>query len=287
MDNFSKMTDMFVCPKCKAKLDLKLNYCCKCKFEYQYKDEKFIYNYDELLFNRFKKKYLLNKVLNNNGYISYHFLQDSSLSLSSREDVKRFKSYLMRQINFENNSKILDIGCGLLEIPGYLDFQCENIELYGIEPLAESKFSGQLITGCSEYIPLKSSSIDYIVFATSLDHVCSIDATLQEVYRVLKPNGKVILWMSDQSKTFLEKIKNSLRIFIDSIKKGYRTNQYYVYPNYTVLEVPKGAVDPFHSFFESPEVIKSFFNKSKFSFDNIDYYSKNEVFLTFFKSDIK
>lgn len=275
---------MFVCPNCKNEIDLEFTCCDQCKFEFKYTNKRFIYNYDKLLFNNYKEKYLLNKVLNNNGYISYKFLQDGSLSLPERDDVKRFKNYLLKQITLKQYCNILDVGCGLLEVPGYLDFKSNNIEFYGLEPLEESKFFGNLITGCSEYIPLKDNSIDYIIFATSLDHVCSIDETLKEVYRVLKNNGKVIIWMSDQSKTLLERIKNKIRILRENIKKGYRTDLYYVYPNFTVLQVPNGAVDPFHSFFESPQVIKKMFINNDFEFDNIDYHSKNQVFLTFTKN---
>jgi SAM-dependent methyltransferase len=275
---------MFVCANCKNKIDLTLTCCNYCKFEFKYINKKFIYCHDKLLFYNFKDKYLLNKVLNNNGYISYKFLQDGSLSLSDRDDVKRFKNYLLKQITLRKECKILDVGCGLLEVPGYLNFKSTNIEFYGLEPLAESKFFGNLIIGCSEYIPLKDNSIDFILFATSLDHVCSINATLKEVYRVLKSNGKVIIWMGDQSKTFLDKMKNKIRIFRDNIKKGYRTDLYYVYPNLTVLQVPRGGVDPFHSFFESPQVIKKMFIENNFEFNNMDYHSKNQVFLTFTKS---
>jgi len=275
---------MFVCPNCKTVVNLEFSSCSKCTYEYIYTKNNFSYDYDTLLFKQYKKKYLLNKVLNNNGYISYKFLQEGSLSLSNREDVQNFKKYLLQQISLVKEANLLDIGCGLLEVPGYLDFQADKLEHYGLEPLDESKFFGHLITGCSEFIPLEDNSMDYIIFATSLDHVCSIDATLQEVARVLKKDGKVILWMSDQSKTIIEKIKSKLRTVRDTFKKGYRTDLYYVYPNMTVLQVPKGAVDPFHSFFESPKIIKKMFSTYKFELDNMQYKSKNQVFLTFVKS---
>lgn len=278
---------MFVCPQCKRNIVLNAKHCANCNLEYDYSQGKFIYNYDKLLFESHKDNFLLNKVLNNNGYISYKFLADASLSLSTRKDVIDFKNYIYEQITIHKkiNKKInfLDVGCGLLELPGYLDFDLENVELFGIEPIHESKFKGNLIIGCSEYIPLEANSMDYIIFATSLDHVCSLVSTIHETHRVLKSDGKVIIWMSDQSKSLFEYIKDKLRILKNYFTKGYRTDLYYVYPNYTVLGVPHGAVDPFHSFFESPNTIKKLFTKNGFKFDNMNYITKNQVFLTFSK----
>lgn len=62
----------------------------------------------------------MNKVLNNNGYLSYHFLKETSVSLPGRPQVLNFKKYILSQIS---HGKILDVGCGMLEIPGYLDFE--------------------------------------------------------------------------------------------------------------------------------------------------------------------
>lgn len=194
---------MYVCPVCKTSLEnLSKQECRSCKLPYEYQNNRFSYNFDELLFHNFKKQFLLNKVLNNNGYLSYQFLQEGSLSLPEREDVQRFKQYILDHSAIEGSEalSILDVGCGLLEVPGYLDFKNRaQHTFFGIEPIKESCFFGNLITGCSEYMPLASNSIDVVIYATSLDHVCSLDQSISETFRVLKNNGKVILWVSDQS----------------------------------------------------------------------------------------
>lgn len=64
---------------------------------------------------------------------------------------------------------------------------------------------------------------------------------------------------------------------------GYRTDRYYVYPDYTVFEIPRGGVDPFHSHFESPKKIENAFIKQGLVFEDQKYHDKNEVFLTFCK----
>jgi len=278
---------MYVCPVCKTSLvDLSLQECPSCRLPYKYQNSRFTYNFDELLFKNFKQQFILNKVLNNNGYLSYNFLQEGSLSLPDRDDVQRFKQYIKDHSPLQGSEalSILDVGCGLLEIPGYLDFENRTRHtFFGIEPIKESRFFGNLITGCSEFMPLASDSIDIVIYATSLDHVCSLEQTLRETFRVLKNKGKVILWISDQSSSLWDKIYKKYMTLRRNYSAGYRTELYYVYPNYTVLEVPRGGVDPFHSHFESPEKIEKAFKKQGLDFEDQKYREKNEVFMTFYK----
>ncbi len=87
--------------------------CCE---EYEIGKDYLKTFFDKKLFNIFRRDYLLNKVLNNNGYISYQFLKESSISLPDRKDVKRFRSFVQKN---HYGSVILDIGCGTMNIPGY------------------------------------------------------------------------------------------------------------------------------------------------------------------------
>lgn len=272
---------IYVCPKCKNDIKLDETLCGNCGQEYFYKEKNFFYNFDNLLFSRYKSKYLLNKSLNNNGFLSYEFLKEGSLSLSTRSDVKNFKEFIRTSIGEINSEvKLLDIGCGTLEFPGYLEFEdVNNVNFYGIEPIKNSQFRENLITGCSEFIPLKNNSINVVIFATSLDHVCSIEDTISEVNRVLTDNGQVIIWMSDRSMSFVTKLKSKLRIIYDYLKLGYRTDIYKIYDNGIILEIPRGGIDPFHSFFESPKLIEKKFNSQGFKIDNIKYNNRDEVFL--------
>lgn len=274
---------MYVCPKCKNTIELQKQICNNCGLEFKYKNNHFIYNYDRLLFDKYKNRFLRNKALNNNGLISYMLLEEESLSLENREDVRKFKNFIETQLKNDKKYRILDVGCGLMELPGYLNFEeIKNVELLGLEPIESSKFKGELITGCSEFIPLEDDSIDIVIFATSIDHVCSIKDSINEVKRVLRKDGKVFIWMSDNEKNLLSKLKSFVKIVINYIKNGYRTDRYKVFDDYkVVLEVPKGGVDPFHSFFESPKIIEEKFKKSGFKMTEQIINNKDEVFLTF------
>jgi len=270
--------------------------CSHCGFTYIYANNYLKYDGDGLLLKHFRKRYLLNKVLNNNGLLSYIFIKEGSLSLSVREDVSNFKRYISSYIS---HGKILDVGCGILELPGYLNFEeKEGFEFYGIDPIDNKSFRGIRITGCAEFMPFFDNSLDAVIFATSLDHVCSIERTVHETHRVLSEGGKVFVWMSDRSTSFFERLKNMEDLLLNRLRLRFgfkvdkfipgpdcnvRVNDFVIYPNYTVFYVPNGAKDPFHIHLESPKIIIKLFKKTKFTFVDIQSNKKNEIFLCFEK----
>ncbi|MDP2654488.1 MAG: methyltransferase domain-containing protein [Candidatus Omnitrophota bacterium] len=285
------MTNIFQCVSCRSPINVSLDRpseisCNNCQFKYIVDRNYLQYGYDQLLLEEFKEKYLLNKALNNNGYLSYIFLKEGSLSLPGRDDVALFRDYILSKIK---GGRVLDAGCGVLELPGYLQFPPESqFELFGIDPIENRSFRGTRITGCTEFLPFTDESLDAVVFATSLDHVCSLQKTILETKRILVRNGKILIWMGDRSKSFLRNLKTSILQFLcpPSFKKTnvpYRVNKFYVYPNYTVFYIPDGAIDPFHAFNENPKEIIKLFKKEGFVCDDYSYHNQDLVFLTFAK----
>ena len=191
--------------------------CPSCQLEYRYGKNYLKYGFDELLFKQFKKNYLLYKVLSNNAYLAYQFVREGSLSCSGRHDVLNFRNYILSHVK---RGKILDVGCGILDVPGYLDFsQKEEFEFYGIDPIDDRSFRGVRIIGCAEFMPFPDNSFDAVVFATSLDHVCSLEQTVHEVHRVLSRKGKLLLWMSDSSVSWTDKVKDVLLRTLQRLRK--------------------------------------------------------------------
>ena len=257
--------------------------CKKCTYNYEYATNYLRYDFDNLLFKNFKKIYPLYKVLNNNGYLSYQFLPEASLSLIGRKDVDNFKNYIEFHIS---SGMILDVGCGVLELPAYLDFEDKSkYKLFGIDPIDDRSFSGMRITGCGEFMPFEDNQFDAVIFATSLDHVCSLKKTINESNRILSKNGKVLIWMSDRSEPLLSRIKNWFWIKIGSFREGYRKDKFAIYPNWTVFYIPNGAIDPYHYFREKPTYITRLMKKNGFRHEDTIYNNKNEVFLCFRKTN--
>lgn len=271
-----------ICARCHAALIESHDRCAGCGLRHVSEPGYFRYEFDELLFDRFRREYLLNKVLNNNGTLSYELLKEGSISLPERADVQRFRDFLLERAR---PGTLLDVGCGILETPGYLAFPPgAPFALVGLDPLDDRHFRGLRIVGCSEFMPFPNESVDTIVFATSLDHVCSLETTLSEAARVVRPAGKVIIWMGDQSQSLRQRLYSWIKTQLRSLKVGYRTDRYAVFPNGVVLFIPPGAVDPFHSHHENPRQIVRLMAARGFALEAQTARTKDEVFLAFAKA---
>jgi SAM-dependent methyltransferase len=270
------------CPRCKTPLPAASAgecACPQCGLGIRISDASLACDFLALLRAAFPRRYRLYKALCNNGAISYQELAAGSLSLPERKDVAEFGAFLGRHAG--GADRVLDIGCGPLPVPGYLqELHAAGARLLGLD-VYPTEFRGFRITGCAEFLPLPDGGVDVVVFATSLDHVCDLDATLREVRRVLPAGGRCCVWMSDRKpywKQFLfhDRSERSFlrRLCIDlpkqvaaNLRDGRRLGygifhyftrgRYWDYDNGSVFYCPPGAVDPFHSFFESPAEVTS------------------------------
>ena len=273
----------FVCADCHGDLDPQGD-CARCGLAHQWTPNGIGYNADRLLYRDFPRKYRVHKVLQNNGEVAYRVLAESSLSLEGRRDVAAFRDFLAAHIS---SGRVLDVGCGALPLPAYLDLPGE-LAVYGVDPLPAPEFRGVGVTGAAEFLPFPDGHFDALIFAGSLDHVCSLEKTAAETRRVLRPGGKVLVWMGDRSETLVQKIAAKLRTVARNVVRGYRTDKFIVYDNLAVFYVPKGAVDQFHTFKETPRMIERLFGGAGFEHVEtrpVDFGAGPSAFLAFRRPD--
>lgn len=94
---------------------------------------------------------------------------------------------------FTPDQKILDIGCGTKPYKKW--FRCKYT---GVDTLAAVKPD---IVADAWKIPLPDQQFDGIILNQSLEHIANTDATIQEIYRLLKPGGVVIVTVPHAMKT--------------------------------------------------------------------------------------
>ena len=87
--------------------------------------------------------------------------------------------------------------------------------------------------------------------------------------------------MSDNSRSLIQQARSWITDMVKSTRVGYSVRRYRVYPNFTVLEIPRGAVDPFHSYFESPDKIVREFGRVGLRLVRREDHSRDEIFLSF------
>jgi SAM-dependent methyltransferase len=94
------------------------------------------------------------------------------------------------------SGRVLDVGCGVFGRPFYLlGYPAELIS--GLEPLPMRQVTDfELIRGLSEYLPWPDAAFSTVISATSLDHCLSLQRSIEEMARVLRPGGRMLLWIN-------------------------------------------------------------------------------------------
>ena len=84
---------------------------------------------------------------------------------------------------------ILDVGS---DRPSHsMQFLPTNCEYVGLDLYAgHGEFR---IIGLGEVLPINESSVDAVLFNTSLDHILDYHTAIDEAHRVLKPGGRVVI----------------------------------------------------------------------------------------------
>jgi len=176
----------WICPKCKIELnDLK---CQECGIVFKNQNNIFDFTYDlkkqELAEDEYRKNYNidLNKIIR-----------------KKRGSVVYYKKYIENKLDL--SGKVLDLGAGFCWLGGILSKDSEIEEVWCSDVSRKAlrigneivKKKGYKITGlvrCKAYkLPFPNNYFDNIVSSAFLHHVSSVPEVLQEIKRVIKPNG--------------------------------------------------------------------------------------------------
>jgi len=90
---------------------------------------------------------------------------------------------------------IVDVGCGIDPHPAYAIFPAGSTYI-GIDPMiGDEGREFDFVQGIGEALPLRPGIFDWALSATSLDHFPEPRRVLAEVKRILKPTGRLGLWV--------------------------------------------------------------------------------------------
>jgi ubiquinone/menaquinone biosynthesis C-methylase UbiE len=122
-------------------------------------------------------------------------------------DQKRFWVFyfsnraVLQSINPQKGTAILDVGCGtgillrqLLRLDRSLSLSGVDIAA-GMVKMAQMKLgkSVKIQRGSANNLPYRENSFDFVTCATSFHHYARPDNSLREMWRVLKPEGKLVV----------------------------------------------------------------------------------------------
>ena len=129
-----------------------------------------------------------------------------SCSVTTRPSARMFRGFIAPYLQ----GKVLDVGCGPYSVPHYLKNYPINM-IAGIDPIEPFEpHPFEFVQGFAEFLPWEDSTFDVVIAATSLDHVISLDHALQEIRRILKPEGIFLVWdwFSKEAKPYIPEEKS-------------------------------------------------------------------------------
>lgn len=128
------------------------------------------------------------------------FYQEGDVEPSAADQV-RMIDHIAHSINLSPNDRVLDVGCGLGATLIHLNrhYGCEAV---GLTPVAEQKNLAEQLArqqdavirvdlGHADALPYPDGSFDVVTFFESTCHFEDRQAFFKEVFRVLKPGGRI------------------------------------------------------------------------------------------------
>jgi SAM-dependent methyltransferase len=123
------------------------------------------------------------------------YQEGHGVSQSADPVARQFGGFMA--VTLKEHQKVLDIGCGMDgKLPDYVGEL--GLEGYiGLEPLAVAAPPAfPLLSGAiAERLPIRDGALDAVMFATSMDHIEDIDSSISEAKRVLRPGGRIYMWI--------------------------------------------------------------------------------------------
>ncbi len=117
---------------------------------------------------------------------------------------KKWYEIVARLPFFGCPGRLLDVGCGTA---GLLDALSRNpsVKLFGIDfsqvavNIAKARVNGGFSVGDIHCLPYKPECFDRIVSTETFEHIDDPEIVLQEMYRVLRPGGGVMITVPETS----------------------------------------------------------------------------------------
>ena len=176
-------------------------------------------------------------------------------------------SRLYNLLTANDKGVYLDIGCGTGNYT--IALHARGVELTGVDPseamLKAAKNRNDKIVwkkGTAENIPVENKSVDGVVGSLTIHHWANLSKGFSEIYRVLRENGKVVLFTSTPKQMhgywlnyyFPEIMKKSIeqmpklvlvkKYLMENNFKNMITEKYFVQPNLKDLFLYSGKHQP-------------------------------------------
>lgn len=221
-----------------------------------------------------------------------HFFKSLGLKEVNKESLDIFDKayfdyypYLKSYLNIQNLERkdVLEIGLGFGTVSEYLAINSKNyigldyskgpVEIVNerIKTNGKQDFAHS-IQGDARDLPFENEKFDFVVSIGCLHHTGDTPKCIEEIYRVLKPNGVCLIMLYNKN-SFRRGVLVPLKYFLKKEKK-YTSYKEYERAKYDTNLNEEAA--PHTDYFSKNDVKKMFskFNKLKINSENFDDISR-------------
>ncbi|WP_434685290.1 methyltransferase domain-containing protein [Pseudanabaena minima] len=133
------------------------------------------------------------KIVQSIGEESYLFDgMEGNFSTENWLPAKDISKIICQYIHKDDS--VLDVGCGLLEKPAYIVDAFAKTKFFGVDPMLGIKERAfPFVQAYGDFLPFRSNIFEMILYVSSLDHLIKPIQSLREAYKILKPNGYVVI----------------------------------------------------------------------------------------------
>ena len=116
-------------------------------------------------------------------------------------EQRRIHSTIFDFLNIKENDLVLEIGCGKGDLTEKLSAHYRKYTAFDISSMGVKKTrerihvncNSEIFVGDATKIPFNANQFDVVIFSEVLEHIINQEMCMHEIYRVLKPNGLLIL----------------------------------------------------------------------------------------------
>jgi len=132
-------------------------------------------------------------------------MKNSSTNIHYDEKIRPYSNYSQLLCEYladkyfkARNGKILDVGCGRgehIEIFNKLGFDAYGVDMEGVAK--EKGLKVEIVDLEKENLPYPDNYFDFLMCKSAIEHIRNVHHLLAEIYRVLKPGGKIVIMTAD------------------------------------------------------------------------------------------
>jgi demethylmenaquinone methyltransferase/2-methoxy-6-polyprenyl-1,4-benzoquinol methylase len=163
------------------------------------------------------------------------------------------KSACIKNLELKSNDRVLDLCCGTGDLAGLIKKTFPDINVTGIDfsekmlDIAKNKYPQvRFFQGDATNLPYEDNYFDVVTMGFGLRNIQNAEKAVEEVYRILKPNGK-FLHLDFGEKNLLSKIYDKITPIIVSRFTENASAYSYLIKSRQIFPTPADLIKDFES----------------------------------------